>query len=43
MHEVKEALKLTDAGVAPSPQNGMLGQALKLGGDALAETLSVLL
>ena len=41
VREVKEALKLIDAGVAPSPQGGEVGQA-KLGGEALAETLSVL-
>ena len=41
-HEAKEALKLIDTGVALSPQDGVVGQASKLGGEALAETLSVL-
>ena len=42
VNEVNEVLKIIDAGVVPSPQDDVVGQALKLGGEALAETLSVL-
>ena len=42
VHEVKEALKIIDAGVAPSLQSGVVEQTLNLGGGALAEAISVL-
>ena len=42
VHEVNDSLKIIDVWVAPSPHDGVVGQALKLGDEELAETLSVM-
>ena len=40
--EVIDAFELIDVGVAPSPGDGIVGRAIKLGGTQLAETFALL-